>query len=232
MVDSHGLVSKARSQLEDFKRAYARELEEVEAYNCANRSRISLVEAIANARPTILNGTSATPGLFTREVVESMSTFNERPTVFPISNPTSEAECTPEDAIQWSGGSATVATGSPFAPVEYMGVRYRTGQANDALLFPGVGLGEVVARATRVTDGMLLDAAKTLADMTTAADLEDGAVCPELRRIRECSHAVACATIRRAVEEGYADEEILVNLEETVQRAMWFPEYLPMRFEA
>jgi malate dehydrogenase (oxaloacetate-decarboxylating) len=161
-----------------------------------------------------------------------MSTFNERPTVFPISNPTSEAECTPEDAIQWSGGSATVATGSPFAPVEYMGVRYRTGQANDALLFPGVGLGEVVARATRVTDGMLLDAAKTLADMTTAADLEDGAVCPELRRIRECSHAVACATIRRAVEEGYADEEILVNLEETVQRAMWFPEYLPMRFEA
>jgi malic enzyme len=190
------------------------------------------MEAIANAKPTILIGTSATPRLFTREIVETMSKFNERPIVFPISNPTSKAECTPEDAIQWSGGRAIVATGSPFPPVDYMGVRYRIGQANNALLFPGVGLGAVVARARRVTDGMFLDAAKTLADMTTAADLEDGAVFLELRRIRECSHAVACATIRRAVEDGHADQEILVDLEETVRRAMWFPEYLPMRYEA
>jgi malic enzyme len=232
MVDSHGLVSHARPNLEEFKRTYARELEDVASYDCRDRSRISLVEAINNVKPTILIGTSATPGLFTREIVEAMSRFNERPILFPISNPTSKAECTPHDAIQWSGGSAIVATGSPFPPVEYMGVRYCTGQANNALLFPGVGLGVVVARARRVTDGMFLDAAKALADMTSPADLQDGAVYPALGRIRECSHAVACATIRRAVEEGNADEEILINLEETVRRAMWSPEYLPMRFEA
>jgi malic enzyme len=232
MVDSKGLVSQARTQLERFKRAYAREPEEVAGYDCENRSRISLVEAIANAQPTILIGTSATPGIFTREIVETMSRFNERPIVLPLSNPTSKAECTPEHAIQWSDGRAIVATGSPFPPVEYNGVRYRTGQANNALLFPGVGLGVVVARAERVTDGMFLDAAGALADMTSPSDLEGGAVYPELRRIRECSHAVACATIRRAVEEGYGDEGILVDLEETVRRAMWYPEYLPVRYEA
>ena len=231
MVDSRGLVSRGRPRLEDFKRAYAREPEEIAGYRCADRSRISLLEAVTNAKPTILIGTSATPRLFTREIVETMARINERPVILPISNPTSKAECTPEEAIRWSGGSAVVATGSPFPPGEYNGVRYRAGQANNAFLFPGVGLGVVVASAKRVTDGMFLDAAKALAGTTSQADLDEGALYPELRYIRECSHTVACATIRRAVDDGYSEERILVDLERTVRRAMWYPEYLPTRFE-
>jgi malic enzyme len=231
MVDSQGLVTKGRKDLEEYKRAYARTEREIFDRGSENRAHTSLEEAVAHVRPTVLIGTSAMPGLFTRKVVETMSRCNERPIIFPLSNPTSKAECTPESAIEWSGGRAIVATGSPFPPVDYEGRRYRIGQGNNAFLFPGLGLGVTVAQARRVTDGMILDAANALAGMTTDADLQQAAVFPELRRIRDCSHAVACAVIRRAVEEGHAEADILQNLEETVRRAMWFPEYLPVRYE-
>ncbi len=232
MVDSQGLVTRGRQNLEDFKRTYARTEGETAGFTCEDPAQISLAEAVANVKPTILIGSSATPGLFTREVVEEMSQCNERPIIFPLSNPTSKAECTPEEAIEWSGGRAIVATGSPFPPVEYNGRSYRIGQGNNAFLFPGLGLGITVARVRRVTDGMILESAKALANMVTEADLGQAAVFPELPRIRDCSHAVACAAIRKAVEEGHAEADILENLEETVRRAMWVPEYLPVRFEA
>ena len=232
MVDSQGLVTRGRQNLEDFKRTYARTEGETAGFTCEDPAQISLAEAVANVKPTILIGSSATPGLFTREVVEEMSQCNERPIIFPLSNPTSKAECTPEEAIEWSGGRAIVATGSPFPPVEYNGRSYRIGQGNNAFLFPGLGLGITVARARRVTDGMILESAKALANMVTEVDLGQVAVFPELPRIRDCSHAVACAAIRKAVEEGHAEADILENLEETVRRAMWVPEYLPVRFEA
>jgi malate dehydrogenase (oxaloacetate-decarboxylating) len=232
MVDSRGLVTRNRQNLEDFKRTYARTEGETAGFTCEDPAQISLAEAVANVKPTILVGSSATPGIFTREVVEEMSQCNERPIIFPLSNPTSKAECTPEEAIEWSGGRAIVATGSPFPPVEYNGRSYRIGQGNNAFLFPGLGLGITVARARRVTDGMILESAKALANMVTEADLGQAAVFPELPRIRDCSHAVACAAIRKAVEEGHAEADILENLEETVRRAMWVPEYLPVRFEA
>ena len=229
--DSRGLVTQARSGLEDFKATYARPVSEVAEYQCENRERITLEETVRNAKPTILIGTSGTPGTFTEGVVKEMARNNERPIVFPISNPTSKSECTPEDAIKWSNGTAIIATGSPFDPVEYNGKRFRIGQGNNAFIFPGVGLGVCVADARRVTNGMFLAAAKALANMVTEEDLAECAVYPELPRIRECSAAVACATVRRAVEQGHADEDILTDLENRVSEAMWFPEYLPIRFE-
>jgi malate dehydrogenase (oxaloacetate-decarboxylating) len=230
-TDSRGLVTRARPELEDFKATYARQVEEVAGYECRDRSRITLAETILNAKPTMLIGTSATPGIFGEEVVRAMSKVNERPIIFPLSNPTSKTECTPEDALRWSEGRAIVATGSPFAPVTLGDKRYRIGQCNNSFVFPGIGLGLTVAGARRVTNGMFLEAAKALAAHVTVEDLAAGAVYPELTRIRECSFAVACATIRRAVKEGHADPEILDNLEPTVERAMWFPEYLPIRYE-
>ena len=161
-----------------------------------------------------------------------MAELNERPIIFPLSNPTSKSECKPDDVIRWSEGRAIVATGSPFPPVEYNRRRYRIGQCNNAFIFPGVGLGVIVGRIRLVTDGMFLDAAKALSEKVTAGDLKQSAVYPEFRRIRECSHAVACAVIKRAVDEEHADEEVLIKLEETVERAMWFPKYLPIRYEA
>lgn len=231
-VDSEGLVTKTRSGLESFKETYARDVDEIATYECRDRSRITLEEAIANSKPTVLLGVSATSGIFGKAVVKAMAELNERPIIFPLSNPTSKSECKPDDVIRWSEGRAIVATGSPFPPVEYNRRRYRIGQCNNAFIFPGVGLGVIVGRIRLVTDGMFLDAAKALSEKVTAGDLKQSAVYPEFRRIRECSHAVACAVIKRAVDEEHADEEVLIKLEETVERAMWFPKYLPIRYEA
>ncbi len=230
-VDTKGLVLSNRRGLEDFKATYARGVDEVASWTCGDRSRITLEEVVANAKPTILIGVSATPGTFSESVVRMMAKNNERPLIFPLSNPTSKSECTAEDAIRWSDGRAVVATGSPFAPVTYNGKTSRIGQCNNAFVFPGIGLGACVARATYISDGMFLAAAKTLADVVTTEDLAESAVYPQLARIRECSEAVATAVIRRAVAEGHADGSVLVNLEKTVRQAMWFPEYLPIRYE-
>jgi malic enzyme len=230
-VDSRGLVTRDRSGLEDFKATYARDVSEVADYECKDLSGITLEETVVNAKPTILIGTSGTPGMFTKHVVEAMAKNNDRPIIFPLSNPTSQSECTGEEAIEWSDGTAIVATGSPFDPVEYKGKHYRIGQGNNAFIFPGVGLGICVSRARRVTDGMFLDAAKALADKVTDDDLDQVAVYPELTRIRECSHAVACAAIKRAVAEGNAAESVLEDLEQKVTTAMWFPDYMDVRYE-
>jgi malic enzyme len=231
MVDSRGLVTRDRPNLEPFKAAFARSPEEVAAYRCSNRACVSLREAIENFKPTILLGTSGTGGLFTEAVVRAMAAVNVHPIVFPLSNPTSKSECTAEQAVVWSDGRAIVATGSPFPPVTCNGRTYRIGQGNNSFIFPGVGLGLWVGKVRRVTDGMFLDAAKALASQVTEHDLASGAVYPELTRIRSCSRAVACAVIRRAVAEGHAAAAVLDGLEETVTDAMWRPEYRPMRYE-
>ncbi|HMD37376.1 MAG TPA: oxaloacetate-decarboxylating malate dehydrogenase, partial [Vicinamibacterales bacterium] len=229
MVDSRGLVTTARAGLERFKATYALAPADVASYEAVDPSHVTLVEAIRGFRPTILLGVSGTPGLFSEPVVRAMAAINDRPIVFPLSNPTSKSECTAADAIAWSDGRAIVATGSPFAPVEYAGVRRRIGQCNNAFVFPGVGLGLWVGRVRRATDAMFLDAAKALAREVTDRDLADGAIYPPLDRIRQCSRAVACAVIRRAIAEGLADPRLLDDVENTVRRAMWLPNYAPIR---
>jgi malic enzyme len=228
-VDSRGLVITGRPGLEEFKALYARAPEEVAGFACRDRTHVTLEETICNFRPTILIGTSATPGLFTQAVVEAMAGINQRPVIMPLSNPTSKSECTAADAVRWSNGRAIVATGSPFDPVIHDGRTYRIGQGNNSFIFPGIGLGLWVGQVRRVTDGMFLDAARALAAQVTNADLADGAVYPPLSRIRDCSHAVACAVIRRAVAEGHAAASMLQDLDDRVRRAMWFPRYRPIR---
>ena len=230
-VDSRGLVTRDRPNMEEFKAAYARTVDEVAGYACRDRAHITLEETIRNFKPTILIGTSGTAGVFTEAVVGAMAAINERPIVLPLSNPTSKSECTAEEAVRWSDGRAIIATGSPFEPVAYRGRTYRVGQGNNALVFPGVGLGLWVGHVRRVTDAMFLDTARALAGQVTEADLASGAIYPPLSRIRDCSHAVACAVIRRGVTEGHAAPAVLNGLEDTVSRAMWFPRYRPIRYE-
>lgn len=231
LVDSKGLVTDTRSDLEEFKAIYARDNDEIATYACHNRSSITLEEAIINIKPTILIGTSAIPGLFNEAVVKEMSKINERPIILPISNPSSKSECLPEDAIRWSEGRAIMATGSPFESVTYNGRRYNIAQCNNFFIFPGVGLGVTVGQIRRVTDGMFLAAAKALAGSIPDNSSQKFVASPQLDHIREYSHAIACTVIRRAVSEGHADEEVLVKLEQTVKDAMWTPEYLPVRYE-
>jgi hypothetical protein len=231
-VDRQGLVSRDREGLEDFKATFAQNRSERKDWKVQDPDHITLEETVVNAKPTILIGTSGTPGLFSEEVVRAMAKVNERPIIFPLSNPTSKTECTPEDAIRWSEGRAIIATGSPFAPVDFEGRRYKIGQGNNAYIFPGVGLGLTVSRARRVSDAIFLAAAKALANLVSESDLAGGALYPELTRIRECSHAIACATVRQAVRDGFANGEILEDLEKRISQAMWEPEYLPIRYES
>jgi len=231
MVDRGGLVLEDRPGLEAFKRPFARARGDVAGWNKPAGDAIPLQDAVAGVRPTILLGTSATPGLFTERVVRTMAEHVERPVVFPLSNPTSKAECTPADALRWTAGKALVATGSPFDPVELGGRRFRIGQCNNSFIFPGVGLGAWVGGLRRIRAGVFLDAARALAEHVRPADLEQGALYPELEHIREISAAVACAVIRRAVDEGQADAELLDGLEERVRASMWFPAYRPFVYD-
>ena len=231
MVDRHGLVLGDRKGLEGFKAMFAREPAEVSDWSCRDRANISLLETIENARPTMLIGASAQPGYFDEAAVRAMASHNHRPVIFPLSNPTSRAECTPAEALRWSEGRALVATGSPFDPVEIRGRLQRIGQCNNSFIFPGVGLGAWVGKLRRITDAMFLDAARELAARAPVTELEAGALFPRFNDIRAISHAIACAVVRRGVREGHADASVLEGLEQRVQDAMWFPRYLPFRAE-
>jgi malate dehydrogenase (oxaloacetate-decarboxylating) len=231
MVDRGGLVVSDRTDLEGFKAEFARAPAEIGDWNVRDRRRITLEEAILHARPTMLVGSSATAGLFSEAVVRAMGRVNSRPVIFPLSNPTSKAECTPADALRWTEGRALIATGSPFEPVEVDGRRLRIGQCNNSFIFPGIGLGAWVGKLRRITDEMFLDAAHALARSVSESDFAEGSLFPRFAHVRDISHEIACGVIRRGIEQGHADRELARDLEERVRRAMWFPQYLPMRAE-
>ena len=171
----------------------------------------------------MLIGTSTQAGAFTEAIVTDMAAHTERPIIMPLSNPTSKAEALPADVLAWTGGRALVATGSPFAPVELDGVRYRIAQANNALVFPGLGLGVTVARASRISDGMIAAAADAVAQLSDAG--RPGApLLPPVSDLRPVSAAVAIAVARAAAAEGLAQAE-LANPIQQVHEAMWRPDY-------
>ena len=184
---------------------------------------IALETVVGQVKPTVLIGASTAHGAFTREVVEVMSAGVERPVIFPVSNPTSQIEAMPADLIAWSKGTALVATGLPIPPVDYAGVRYRIGQANNALLYPGLGLGTIVSGASRVTDGMLLAAAEAVAGQADVS--EPGAsLLPAVENLRASSATTAVAVARAAADDGVATRKP-DDLVQAVQDAIWQPAY-------
>ena len=187
-----------------------------------------LAEVVVRVHPTVLIGISTRAGAFTEAVVRDMAAHAERPVILPMSNPTALSEATPADLIRWTGGRALVATGSPFGTADYGGVRYEIGQANNALIFPGLGLGVIAARSRRVTDGMLLAAARAVADM---ADISaPGApLLPRVADLRETSVAVAAAVAAAAEAEGVASAALDADLGGQVRALMWEPRYRPVR---
>lgn len=225
MVDRRGLVVEDRPGLQDFKRTFARSRDELVGGAFRDPASISLFEAVAHVRPTILLGTSATPGLFTEQIVRTMAAHVRRPVIFPLSNPTEKAECTPQDALRWTDGRALIATGSPFEPVVLEGKRHRIGQCNNSFVFPGLGLGAWVGRVRRIHEGLFLAAARALADCVGPADLDEGALFPALSDVREVSARVAIATLRQAIADGLARIDAGADVEGLVRGAMWFPDY-------
>ncbi len=214
-VDSKGLVVKGRTDLAVHKLSYAHDLAACPDF----------ISAVRELKPTAIIGVSTMPKAFTREVVEAMASYNARPIVFALSNPTSKAECTAEEAYTWSRGRAIYASGSPFPPCLYEGKTYVPGQGNNSYIFPGVGLGVVACRARHVTDRMFSEAAKTLASMVLPGDLEVGRVYPSLTRIKEVSAAIAVAVAEVAFKDGLAGIERPSDLAALVKSAMWEPRY-------
>jgi malate dehydrogenase (oxaloacetate-decarboxylating) len=222
LIDKQGLLTNDMKDLRDYQKPYARDSGEVRGW-ASGGGKITLLDTVRHASPTILLGTSTVHGAFTREVIETMSANVERPIVFPISNPNSKVEAMPADVIAWSKGRALVAVGIPVPPVEYDGVTHQIGQANNALVYPGVGLGTIVSGASKVTDGMLLAAATAVAaqvDVSTPG----APLVPPVQNLRASSASTAVAVARAAMEDGVATVEP-ENLIQAVQEAMWQPVY-------
>jgi malate dehydrogenase (oxaloacetate-decarboxylating) len=222
----HGLITDDMvARLRDFQVPYARPADEVRGW-ARDDDGIGLLEVVRRVKPTILIGVSTIPGAFTEQVVREMAAHVERPIIMPLTNPTSLSEAVPEDLIAWTGGRALIATGSPFAPVRRDGVLHTIGQANNALVFPGIGLGTIVARAEHVSDGMLAAAAGAVAALTDVG-VEGASLLPDVERLREVSYAVATAVATRAAAEGIAKGPV-DRLGERVRAAMWEPVYVPV----
>ena len=224
-VDSRGLLHHRAQIKEIYKNKVAMTEENMVGYGFEGSGRFDLLEVVSHVRPTILVGTSATPGLFTEAVIREMAAHTDRPVIFPLSNPTSQAECTPAEAIRWTEGRGILATGSPFDPVEYEGHVYEVGQGNNVFIFPGVGLGCILSEVTEVRDEFFLAAAHALAESVSSDRLKTGAIYPSVDSLREVSLKVAAAVVKKARDLKLGrlirDDEV----ESVVAEAMWYPEY-------
>lgn len=224
-VDTRGIVHLGRDDLSKSKREFAAAAAVLSSLGIDHPEGTTLLDAVARFRPTMLVGTTAQGGIFTEQVIREMARHADRPVIFAFSNPTSKSECTPEDALRWTEGRAVIATGSPFPAVEYGGRTHVIGQGNNVFIFPGLGLGALLAEAREITDGMLLAAARTLADLTAESRLAIGALYPRQNELRNVSFHVACAVLREARDAGIgrliADDE----LEDLVRKATWCPDY-------
>jgi malic enzyme len=228
-LDSQGLLHDGRTMDEPHKRELAMPRALMTEYGLDPNAVHTPLDVIRAVKPTILVGATARAGTFTQEMLEIMAKAVDRPIVMPLSNPTSKAECTPEQAIQWTGGRAIVATGSPFDDVEHEGRRHVIGQANNVFIFPGVGLGAAIAEVREVTTEMFHIASATLASLVSQERLDAGAIYPHQSELRHVSFEIACAVVKYASEHDLGRRIPTEDIEKTVRAAVWDPSYVPVR---
>jgi len=186
---------------------------------------LNFIESIKAVKPHVLIGATGAFGAFTKEAIEVMSEVNERPVIFALSNPTSRAECTAEQAYTWSHGKAVFASGSPFDMVQLNDKEFHPGQGNNAYVFPGMGLGAIIANASKISDELFLTAAKTLAEMVSDKNIKDGSLYPRLNEIRNISLEIAFAVAEKAYQLGIARNEKPKNLKQSIKDYMYNPNY-------
>jgi malate dehydrogenase (oxaloacetate-decarboxylating) len=226
-LDRYGLLTDDMTGLRDFQVPYARPVAEVRDWpGHGTPSGIGLAEVVGRVHPTILVGTSTQHGAFTEPIVREMAAHVDRPVILPMSNPTTLSEAIPADLLAWTGGRALIATGSPFGPVTYQGVIYQIGQANNALIFPGLGLGALLSRARRITDHMITVAARAVAGLTDTAT-PGASLLPPIDDLRATSARVALAVAQAAADDGVAGQAGITA--GAVDAAMWKPQYAPVR---
>ena len=224
-IDADGLLTDD-SNLKAFQKPFARKANELDDWSVPG-DRIDLEAVVENAKATVLIGTSGQKGAFTRKAVETMAGHTDRPIIMPLSNPTAKSEATPQDLVDWTGGKALVATGSPFDPVRFEGGTYPVDQANNAYIFPGVGLGAVVAKASRVTDAMFVAAARKLSEIETSSRDGPGHFIPRQEKLRDVAREIALAVAQQAFADGVAQIEQPDDaaLAKAITSRMWEPRY-------
>lgn len=224
-VDSHGLLYEERLISEDHKRPFALDKEALVRLGFEGQGEHHLLEVISKVKPSVLIGTSARPGLFTEDMLREMSRHVERPIVLPLSNPTSRVECTPQEAIRASDGRAIVATGTAFEPVMEQQRLHVIGQANNVFIFPGVGLGCMLAEAQVIRDEVFLIAAHRLADLVSSDRLEVGAIYPDQSQLRSVGASIAAAVVGEVSRQGLGRAIADESIPKLVSDAMWYPDY-------
>ena len=214
-VDTKGLLVSGREKIAEHKIPYTHEHPPIADF----------VDAVKTLKPTAILGLSGQPATFTKDVIEAMAECNDRPIIFALSNPTSQAECTAEQAYTWSNGRAIFASGSPFDPVKLGDTTYVPGQGNNAYIFPGVGLGAIVSRARVISDDMFLAAAHSLARQVSESDLERGRIYPALSSIRQVSALIARDVAKIAYDHGYTDKDEPDDILADIHEYMYQPVY-------
>ena len=223
----YGLLIEGARGIRPTQLSLVRKRSSVDGWKLSGAEDISLLDVVRNAKITVLAGVSAQSGAFTEEIVREMARHTQRPVIFPLSNPTSQSEATPADLLRWTEGRALVGTGSPFAPVEVDGRMVRISQINNSYIFPGLALGILVSRATRVTDDMIMSAAKTLAGLSPTCQDKNAPLLPPVRDSRKIALVIAEAVARQAIAEGVAAIENSATLSQQLRAYVWQPVYVP-----
>jgi malic enzyme len=224
VLDSRGLLVDDQPMSDAYKTELAWEAELANKYNLTDPMHRQLEDVVANYKPTVLIGTSGQAGAFTESMAKTMMSVTERPIILPFSNPTDRTEATPSDLLHWTDGKALVATGSPFEPVNYGGRLYKIGQGNNVFIFPGLGLGALLANSSVVTDDMVSAASQAVANAMTEQELEDGMLFPEIARLREVTKQVGRAVAGKAIADGFANATE-ASVEEALENDLWQPDY-------
>lgn len=223
----YGLIVEGCRGIRPEQQQLVRKREDVEGWQLSGGEDISLLDVVRNAKVTVLAGVSAQPGAFTEEIVREMVRHTDRPVIFPLSNPTSKSEADPADLLRWSDGRALVGSGSPFPSVEVNGRMVRISQINNSYIFPGLALGILVSKAERVTDNMIMAAAKTLAALSPARNDKNDALLPPIAESRKVGMIVGEAVAHQAVADGVAEPANGGSVKQRIKEYMWEAVYLP-----
>jgi malate dehydrogenase (oxaloacetate-decarboxylating) len=227
LIDRDGLILNDHANVLYFQKPFARDRESVAHWQLRSPNTITLADVVDNVKPTILMGCSAVSGAFNKDIIHAMASHVERPMIFPLSNPTANAEATPLDIYEWTEGKAIVATGSPFAPIQFNGREISIPQCNNAYIFPGLGLGIIAAKATRVTEEMIEVACNTLSEFSPAARDPLAPILPSFTDMEKISKAIALKVATLAREQNYSAISKEVDLEKRIEAIYWKPEYQP-----
>ncbi len=228
LIDRQGLLLETDQELTDAQKPYARPVNDIQSWSIHSKHP-SLTDTVRHVKPTILIGSSAQPGSFSQDIIEIMTSTCDRPIIFPLSNPDEKCEANPADILNWSQGKALIATGTAFEPIEYQNRMVQIAQCNNALVFPGIGLGILAVSATRLTKEMILASAQTLCKFAPSKKDSFLPLLPSLDDAQTVAKEIAVAVAQCAIDSGYAQRNQNCDLEKLIEGMYWMPRYLPYR---